>query len=149
MNVILRLAVEADCEFAFEAKRQALGPHVAAHWGWDESTQLAYHHQHWTSRLWSIILNADGPIGTVSIETTKEYIRFGEFYLLTRYQRQGIGSQILKEVLHIADAQRLPTKLEYLKWNPVGSLYKRHGFVVVDENDTHYFLLREPAGTRS
>jgi len=39
-------------------------------------------------------------------------------------------------------AQQL--RLEYLKWNPVGSLYLRHGFKVVSQNDIHFFLVREP-----
>jgi hypothetical protein len=33
---------------------------------------------------------------------------------------------------------------EYLKWNPVGSLYLRHGFVRTHEADIHFFLERPP-----
>ena len=64
--------------------------------------------------------------------------------LLPWFQRQGIGTEVLLAVLQRADADGLPVRLEYLKGNPVGSLYKRHGFAVVAENGSHYFLVRPP-----
>ncbi len=32
----------------------------------------------------------------------------------------------------------LPVRLRYLKWNPVGSLYRRNGFQQVGESDVHF-----------
>lgn len=146
MKPILRSAVESDFEFSFEAKCQALGPHVSARWEWDEAYQIELHRKRWSERPWSIIdLNGES-IGTVSINRTEEHLQFGEFYLLPSFQRRGIGTQVLLSVVKEADRHALPVKLEYLKWNPVGSLYKRHGFEVVAENDIHYFLVREPNG---
>lgn len=140
----LRPANPADFEFAFEVKRQALGPHIAARWGWDAELQRQYHAAHWQSRPWSIITVGDRDAGTVSIHEGTEHIQFGEFYLLPEFQRQGIGSAVLKAVIERADKIGKPVKLEHLKWNPVGSLYQRNGFRVVGENDTHYFLTRQP-----
>ena len=71
-------------------------------------------------------------------------MRFGEFYVFPAYQRRGIGSVVLGLCLELADAQRMPVRLEYLKWNPVGSLYRRHGFAVVGETDIHW-LMERPA----
>jgi hypothetical protein len=51
---------------------------------------------------------------------------------------------ILSDFLKECDRTKRPVRLEYLKWNPVGSLYKRHGFEIVAENDIHYFMVREP-----
>jgi GNAT superfamily N-acetyltransferase len=142
MQIILRPAIEQDFEFTFEAKHQALGPHVAARWSWDESFQRNLHSRRWQERPWSIIELHGEAIGTVSIQEAEDHIRFGEFYLLPAHQRMGIGSSVLKEVTSKADKAQLPIRLEYLKWNPVGSLYRRHGFEVVSENDIHYFLER-------
>jgi len=146
MKPTLRSATESDFEFSFEAKRQALGPHVSARWGWDEAYQIELHSKRWSERPWSIIdLNGE-PIGTVSIKRNEEHFQFGEFYLLPAFQRRGIGTHVLRSVLEEADNHALPVKLEYLKWNPVGSLYKRHGFEVVAENEIHYFLVRGTNG---
>jgi GNAT superfamily N-acetyltransferase len=83
-------------------------------------------------------------IGTVSIHDRSDFIRFGEFYLLSSFRKKGLGSMILSEFLKDCDRSNRAVQLEYLKWNPVGSLYKRHGFDVVSENEIHYFMVREP-----
>lgn len=144
MQVTLRAAMPDDFQFAFEAKRKALGPHIIARWEWDEKFQQEVHRKRWSERPWSIVQNEERSIGTLSVEEKEGYIRFGEFYLLPEYQGQGIGSKLLQSVLDRADTQSLPVRLEYLKWNPVGSLYLRHGFTVVSQNDIHFFLVREP-----
>ena len=142
--ITLRPAAAADFDFTFVAKRQALGPHVVARWGWDEPFQLNLHRKRWNERPWSII-EADGePIGTLSVREHEDHIRFSEFFILPKNQRQGIGSALLRSVLERSAAVSLPVKLECLKWNPVGTLYRRHGFKVVSENEIHYFMVREP-----
>jgi hypothetical protein len=50
MQITLRPALPDDFNFAFEAKRLALGPHIIAQWGWDESFQLAIHRKRWRER---------------------------------------------------------------------------------------------------
>lgn len=125
-------------------KRLALGPHIIARWGWEEDFQREIHGKRWRERPWSIVEAGEIPIGTLSVEELPDHIRFGEFYLLPEYQRQGIGSRLLRNVLERADALSLPVKLEYLHWNPVASLYLRHGFKRVSESDIHFFVVREP-----
>ena len=38
----LRPATQADYDFIYQVKKAALGPYVAATWGWDESFQRDY-----------------------------------------------------------------------------------------------------------
>jgi GNAT superfamily N-acetyltransferase len=149
MNISLRPAEQSDFDFCFHAKREAMGPYICARWGWDNQFQLDVHRRRWSERPWSVICNGDEPIGTVSVEWTDTHLRIGEFYLLKEMQRKGIGTNVLQSILQEADVRGLPAKLEHLKWNPVGSLYKRHGFEVVEENEIHYFLIRKPVGTQS
>jgi len=144
MNTRLREATAAESGFAFTAKREALGPHIEERWGWNDETQLRFHNERWSSRPWQIILLDDTLIGTVSLDWQPDHLQFGEFYLLRVYQRLGIGTLILQDALRKADALHIETRLEHLKWNPVASLYSRHGFKCVGENDTHYFLVRPP-----
>jgi GNAT superfamily N-acetyltransferase len=54
----------------------------------------------------------------------------------------GIGSKILAHCLQLADAKNLAVRLEYLLWNPVGSLYRRNGFVEVGRTSTHFLMER-------
>jgi len=88
---------------------------------------------------------ADSAVGVLSWSVCLDHARFGEFYLFYRYQGRGLGSRILEHALAQADAANLPVRLEYLKWNPVGTLYKRYGFFVTHETDSHFFLERRPS----
>ena len=146
MNVGLRPATPDDFHFAFDAKRDAIGPHVAARWGWDEAFQLEHHRQRWSTKPWQIITLGTTAIGTVSIDLQPSHLQFGEFYILGPHRSRGIGTQVLLRALAAADSNGVEARLEYLRWNPVASLYARHDFRIVDENDTHYFLVRPANG---
>jgi GNAT superfamily N-acetyltransferase len=132
-------------EFSFAAKREALGPHIRARWTWDEDYQRRVHQTRFAEKPFFAIWRADDALGVLSWWVRPDHARFGEFYLFERYQRRGLGSRILKHALAQADAATLPVRLEYLKWNPVGVLYKRNGFVVTGETDIHFFLERPPS----
>ncbi|CAG1011647.1 hypothetical protein BURK2_04319 [Burkholderiales bacterium] len=144
MKISLRPATADDFDFAFEAKRLAVGPHILARWSWDEDFQLDLRRKRWQERPWSIIEGDGAPIGTLSVAEHDDHFRFGEFRSLPTHPGQGIGTELLRQVLARADAASLPVKLEDLKWNPVGSLYRRHGFKVVAEIEIHSFLVRHP-----
>ena len=144
----LRPAREDEFDFAFEAKRQAMGPHIMAKWGWNEELQLAHHKSRWEEKPWSIIVVDNTAIGTVSLDWRAEYLQFGEFYIFDAYRAQGFGTRVIQATLVEADRRRIETRLEYLKWNPVASLYLRHGFRVVGENDIHFFAVRAVTGQR-
>jgi len=144
MKIELTPLNKTDIDFAFEAKKQAMGPHIEAKWGWDETFQWTLHEQRFNEKPWFIILVNGESVGTVSIHDVGEHTRFGEFYLLSKFQRKGIGTKILQKFLSECDAESKKVTLEYLKWNPVGSLYKRNGFEVISENEIHYFMTREP-----
>jgi len=144
MTFALRPATPDDFEFAFEAKRDALGPYTAERWGWDDALQTQHHRKQWVEKPWQIILCAGIPVGTVSIHWKPTHLQFGEFYITSSHRRQGLGTAVLSDSLKQADHRRFETRLEYLKWNPVASLYTRHDFRIVSESESHYFLVRSP-----
>ena len=145
MNIAIRKVTESDFDFAFEVKKQAMGPHITAKWGWDEDYQISVHRQRWLEKPWFVLLLNDERIGTVSIHRLENHVRFGEFYILDSYRNKGFGSNFLKQFLSECDNREEKVVLEYLKWNPVGSLYKRFGFKIIEENEIHYFMERVSA----
>jgi RimJ/RimL family protein N-acetyltransferase len=145
---MLRIARDEDRSFAFEVKRQALGPYVEARWGWNEMLQREIHDRRWRDKPWSIIERDGDAIGTLSIARSEGLLRFGEFYLLPAFQRQGLGTRILSTILADADAEARTVELEHLKGNPVAALYRRLGFAAVGESDSHVFMSRSPLPRR-
>ena len=128
--------------FAFEAKRAAMGPHITRGWAWDEAFQRELHQRRFDEKPFFQIRKGGQPLGTLSFQVNPDYVRFGEFYLLPSVQRQGIGSAILRHCLALADQLGRPVRLKHLHWNPVGSLYRRHGFVETGRSDVHVFMER-------
>jgi GNAT superfamily N-acetyltransferase len=133
---------EDSFEFALAVKKEALGPHIIPKWGWDEQLQRKTHSERWATRRFFQIVSEGNPIGTVSFDEAPDHVLLAEFYLLSAFHRKGIGTDVLLQILRGADAKRLPVRLQCLKWNPVLSLYKRHGFVVIGETDTHFQMER-------
>ena len=133
---------EHALEFSFAAKKEALGPHICARWPWDEAYQREVHHARFSEKPFFSILQGVNAVGTLSWMICADHALFGEFYLFKVYQGQGLGTRILQHALVQADALHLPVRLEYLKWNPVGRLYLRHGFHPTHETDIHVYLER-------
>ena len=127
---------------AFEVKREALGPHIRRRWPWDEAFQRDLHQRRFDEKPFFEIKRSGQRIGVLSLMVLPDHVRFGEFYLFSAFQGQGIGSAILRHCLSLADGLLLPVRLEYLHWNPVGSLYGRHGFVEIGRSDTHCLMER-------
>ncbi|WP_426955114.1 GNAT family N-acetyltransferase [Muricoccus radiodurans] len=141
-----RLATAADEEFAFAAKRAAMGPHIISRWGWDEAFQRDLHRRRFAEKPFFGIRRNEEALGTLSVERAADHVRFGEFYILPPFHGRGIGSAILAHVIALADGLGLPVRLEHLHWNPVGALYRRHGFAETGRSDIHLFMERPVPG---
>ncbi|MEP4195003.1 MAG: GNAT family N-acetyltransferase [Aliishimia sp.] len=139
---------QSECDFAFEAKRAAMGPHILKAWEWDEKFQRDVHNRNYEAKPFYAIRIEDARVGTLSFQPLEDYIRFGEFYLRPSVQGRGTGTKILTHCLTMAESMRLPTRLEYLHWNPVASLYARHGFKEIGRSDTHIFMERPTSRPR-
>lgn len=62
------------------------------------------------------------------------------FTLLPEYRNNGLGSLILQDFIKKANELNKPIFLDTFKSNPAKNFYERNGFVVVDENFSHYIL---------
>ncbi|HEX2552904.1 MAG TPA: GNAT family N-acetyltransferase [Microvirga sp.] len=131
-------------DFAFAVKRAAMGPHIVARWGWDEDFQRDFHRRRFDEKPFFRIAHRGVSVGTLALTRYPDHILFDDFYLLPAWHRRGIGSAILRHCLARADALNLPVRLRHLQWNPVGALYRRHGFAEVGRTDIHCLLERPP-----
>lgn len=140
--ITLRPATEQDLDFCYQVKKEAMGKYVAEVWGWDEEFQRQFHINDFEVRRPDIVVFRGEDIGTLEVMRHPDHIHLGEFYLLPQYQRQGIGTILLQQVIEESMAYALPVRLEVLKNNPVQALYKRHGFVVVGQREHHFLMER-------
>ena len=138
----LRPATEDDVEFCYVVKKEAIGPYVTAIWGWDEAFQREFHRTDFELTRPDVVVYRGLDIGTFEITRHADHVHLGEFYLFRQFQRQGIGTVLLRRVLDEAIEKDWPVRLEVLKNNPVRSLYQRHGFVISGQREHHFLMER-------
>jgi ribosomal protein S18 acetylase RimI-like enzyme len=143
--ITLRPAQEDDYAFLWELHRTAMRPYVEATWGWDEAWQADYFRAHVAFSRCQIIQSAGVEVGALVVETQSDRVFLDLIEIFPAYQRAGIGTAVIRQVLAQATQQGLPVALQVLKVNPARVLYERLGFVVTEETATHY-LMSTPAG---
>ena len=140
-------AEEYHRAFYYTVKKEAYGGYITRIWGWDEKKERDFQSKDWENKRPSIILYQSKPIGTVYIEKDENSIEIGQFYISPGYQKNGIGSHVLGNILSDADKTGFTVKLMVLKINPAISLYRRHGFEIMREEEVFYFMERKPKVT--
>ena len=141
MEYTLRPARDDDFEFLFRLKAVALGPYVAKVWGWNEDEQRQRFARQFDTARYQIVLR-EKDIGVVAVEEREHEIYLSNIELLPEYQRKGIGTALIGEVLAQADRKGLPVALQVFKINPARHLYERLGFEITGETATHYQMYR-------
>ncbi len=140
----LRPATLEDTEFLFHLLKATMREYVDQTWGWDEEWQQAYFQMRFDATKNQIIVLDDQDIGVISTEKRETEIFLSSIYILSEYQGQGIGTQLLKSLLAEAFGEGLPVTLRVLKVNPARRLYERLGFSVIRETETHYLMKVTP-----
>ena len=140
----LRSYTQADYEFVYQAKKDAYKCYVEEFWGaWDEEQQRSF--------FADFIKKVQDTLSIVEYEGTSiglyhgnlmdhDTYEIGNIIVIPSYQGNGIGSDILTKV--IQNNQKLKMHLQVFKDNPAINLYRRLGFVVIDETRTHLIMER-------
>lgn len=126
--------------FVYEVKKEAYKKYVEENFGeWNEELQKEYFDKfiNVVKENAYIIEYENKDIGFYNGEVLEngDY-EIGNICIIPEYQGKGIGTKILKDIIKQNIKRNI--KLQYFKQNPVGNLYKRLGFVLVDESKYHY-----------
>lgn len=141
MRTFLRQAKPEDSEFVFRVKKAALGEYIRLTWGWDEEFQRDFHMKGYDPTTTQIISYLGTEVGWLEIDRGNDDIRLTGIYILPEYQSRGVGSSVIKDIISEATEEQLRVTLQVLKVNPrAQALYKRLGFVVTGETDTHNLM---------
>jgi GNAT superfamily N-acetyltransferase len=139
-------ADEAHREFSYQVKKAAEGEYITSMFDWDEGVQRDFHVKAWQQQKPDIITYDGKLIGTIATIETEDCIDIGQFFILPEYQRKGIGTHLLKNILDKADQSDKNVTLKFLKNNRVKSLYIRNGFRLVYTSEVAYHMERKIRG---
>jgi GNAT superfamily N-acetyltransferase len=85
-----------------------------------------------------IIVDRGSAVGSVAVRPDGPVSWLEHFYIDPRVQGRGIGTAVLRTVIHEDPSRTL--RLNVLRGSPAQRLYERHGFQVDDQDDVDVFM---------
>lgn len=141
MNINLSLVktIPADGthnEFLFQARKEAFWWIIERVWGeWDEVQHRGYFNEDYRNRQPVLITYGNEVVGSYCCTRDKNCYQFENFFVLPKYQNQGIGSLALQRVLEMTDKEGVPVRLVYWNFNPAARIYSRMGFKQIGQRN--------------
>ena len=139
-----RSITSKDYEFIYQVKKTAYKKYVEMNWGsWEEEEQRRLFAQFISTNKDEtfIIVHKGKEIGFYNGKTlSNEKYEVGNICIIPEFQRKGIGTAILMDVL--SENRDKEISIQYFKQNPVGELYERLGFKSGGETVFHYQMTR-------
>ncbi len=95
-----------------------------------------------------LVIENDGQlIGRLYRDLWEKEIRVVDIALLTTTRGQGIGGQIMSQIMAEAEASNLMVSIHVERSNPAMSLYSRLGFQTAEEGEVYDFLVWKAPAT--
>jgi ribosomal protein S18 acetylase RimI-like enzyme len=149
----LRPATPADGELCYRLHRAAMRGYVEAVWGWDEAVQRDLHDRRFDPGRTQIVTVDGRDAGMLVVEHRPTEVYLGRIELHPDHQGRGVGSRLIRRLLHDAAARGQPLALEVLPVNTrAHRLYLRLGFREVGRHGPENIKIRmraepPPAGS--
>jgi ribosomal protein S18 acetylase RimI-like enzyme len=91
-----------------------------------------------------IVRVSDMSVGVFVVERHPTHIQLAQIYLLPEYQREGIGTALLKALIAEASHSKMPVRLDVMAVNPAKSFYERLGFSVTEATSEFFYMEKLP-----
>src|SRR5688572_14051754 len=106
-----RPASPGDRPRLYEIHRAAMGPYVTELWGWDELWQAEAFTKGFDARSTRVIVVGEELAGFFETNADAEAVVLSKIELDPAFQRRGIGTSVIADVLAAARARRKPVRL--------------------------------------
>jgi ribosomal protein S18 acetylase RimI-like enzyme len=144
MHIILRPATAADLAFARALYLDNMREVTERILAWDEAKQTASFDARFVLDEVSIVRVDEEEIGWMQVAESDGEFFLKQFFIAPRFQRRGIGTRLLQDLIVRAAQTRKAVTLGVVKGNPARSLYERHGFHVTSEDQFKVYMEKEP-----
>jgi ribosomal protein S18 acetylase RimI-like enzyme len=143
-ELILRPAEPTDFDFCQRIYFASMSPIIGT-LRLDMARQHESFAQQWHAAEVRIITVASKDVGWLQTAPATDAIFVAQLCLEERFQRQGIGSRVMRTVIEEAAREGKAVTLGVVKINPARRLYERLGFSVTHEDQYKYYMRRECA----
>ena len=133
-----RPAISGDRQRLYEIHRAAMGPYVTELWGWEDAWQAEAFTKGFDPGSTRVIVVGEQLVGFFETHEAPEGVFLAKIELDPSFQRRGIGTSVIADVLAEARARGKPVRLQVFKINRRAlSLYRRLGFLETGETSRH------------
>ncbi|QBY07081.1 N-acetyltransferase (plasmid) [Deinococcus metallilatus] len=108
--------------------------------------QDAYYRASYPGAEFRVIEQGGLPVGRLYVHRREDEHRLMELTLLPACRGRGIGTALIREVMRGAAREAKPVRLHVEGFNPALRLYRRLGFVQLEERGLYWFLEWRPPG---
>jgi GNAT superfamily N-acetyltransferase len=141
----LRLANLADSEFAYEVVCNTIRPYVEQTFGiWQEAQVRSMLANNISAGVTKIIMAGAKPLGILTVKELESHVQLDQLFVLPEHQRNGIGTELVRDILQRARRLGVPVRLRVLRVNPAKRLYERMGFFVTFEEPERFYMESAP-----
>ncbi len=135
-----RQGSKEDLDWLYDLYCRTLRPSIELAWGWDDLFQRQQFQQYLLPEHFKILTLAEQKIGAWLVFDQGDHYWLELILVEPRYQRQGLGSRLIRDLLARARRNRKSVRLSVNKTNPVRPFYERLGFKRCEE-DKHLITL--------
>lgn len=97
------------------------------------------------AEAFQVLERAHRGIGRIYVHRAADEIELIDIALLPAERGQGLGTQLLRELIAESDTTARPIRLWVEKFNRALGLYRRLGFVEIEDREVYLKLERRPA----
>ena len=110
----------------------------------DKPAQEAYLQTHWKAQQVRIIVLDGADVGWLQTILQDDALFLAQMFVERRFQRRGIGTQVMQRLIDEATRAGQPMRLTVVKINPARRLYERLGFNILQEDKRKLYMQRDP-----
>jgi len=143
MEYSLRDVLSDELEWLYDLNKEAYHEVVLRQFGeWDDAFQRDMFFTKWDTYRPAEIIELNGQrIGVVILERKAEYHWLQEIQVTRTHQGNGLGTEILKNLMGAAKLDGKPLRLQVLHENyRAKRLYERLGFQKLEKLEHHYLM---------
>lgn len=131
----MRSGDASDESWLFNLFKTTMRDYIDAAWGWEELLQKEGFTTTLPAKNFSILENAEHPIGCIHISRKDEYLLVDMILVEPEYQQQGYGVELMRLAQKQAQDEELPLCLSVLKTNPAVNFHLKVGFKIKEEDE--------------
>lgn len=115
--------------------------------------QFAAQHDHYRRKYpnasYDIIYLHDTGVGRIYVARLEDEIRIVDITLLPRHRGNGVGTQLITELMAEANTKQRPLRIYVETFNPSLKLFEKLGFTQTAQEGMHFLMERRPLQAQS